>query len=77
MVARAYMALDSVAEARETVAVGAEHARRMALELDLARLLLLAAELGGEIDPRLGTTEPVEEANRLLDRLGVVVAVTT
>jgi hypothetical protein len=38
--------------------------------------LLLADRIGPPFDPRLGTTKPAEEAQRLLDRLGVVSTVS-
>jgi predicted ATPase/class 3 adenylate cyclase len=76
VVARALNRMGLVDEALETIAEGVVHARRRVLDFDLARLLLLAARLGEPYDPRLGTTEPAEEAHRLLDRLGVVSTVS-
>jgi tetratricopeptide (TPR) repeat protein len=62
-------------EASENIARGVEAARRRAQTFDLARLLLLADRIGPPFDPRLGTTEPAEEAYHLLDRLGVLTTV--
>jgi class 3 adenylate cyclase/tetratricopeptide (TPR) repeat protein len=59
-------------EAAEAICRGVEVARRRSLTFDLSRLLLLADRIGPPFDPRLGTEEPVEEANHLLDRLGVL-----
>jgi tetratricopeptide (TPR) repeat protein len=75
--ARALIELGLVDEAIMTIAVGVEHARARGLEFDLARLLLLAGRLGPPFDPRLGTTEPSEEAHYLLDRLGVITTVSS
>jgi class 3 adenylate cyclase/predicted ATPase len=70
--ASALMELGFVDEAVETIADGVELARARSLTFDLARLLLLADQIGPPFDERLGTTKPAEEARRLLDRLGVV-----
>ena len=74
--ARALIELGFVNEAIEIIAEGVDEARARVLQFDLARLLLLADRLGPPFDPRLGTTEPAEEARRLLDRLGVVSTVS-
>ena len=73
---RALIELGFTNEATETIADGVDEARTRVLQFDLARLLLLADRLGKPFDPRLGTTEPAEEAQRLLDRLGVVSTVS-
>lgn len=70
--ARALMELGFVDEAVETIADGVELARERSLTFDLARLLLLADQIGPPFDDRLETTEPAEEAYHLLGRLGVV-----
>ena len=72
VVAQAQIEMGFVDEAITTIGDGVVHARERGLEFDLARLLLLAAELGRPHDPRLGTSEPAEEAQALFDRLGVV-----
>ena len=74
--AGALMELGFVYEAIETICEGVELARERSLTFDLARLLLLADRIGPPFDERLGTTKPAEEAHRLLDRLGVVSAVS-
>ncbi len=74
--ARALIELGFTNEAIETIVDGVDEARARVLQFDLARLLLLADRLGPPFDPRLGTTEPAEEAQRLLDRLGVVSTVS-
>ena len=74
--AGALMELGFVNEAVETISEGVELARERALTFDLARLLLLADQIGPPFDERLGTTKPVEEAQRLFDRLGVVSTVS-
>jgi class 3 adenylate cyclase/tetratricopeptide (TPR) repeat protein len=70
--ASALVELGSTDEALETIAEGVTTAREQDLDFDLARLLLLAGRIGPPFDTRLGTTEPVEQAHHLLDRLGVV-----
>jgi hypothetical protein len=72
--ASALVELGRSAEAAALVVRGVAAAREQWLTFDLARLLLLAARIGPPFDDRLGTAEPVEEAQRLLDRLGVVTA---
>ena len=52
------------------IAEGVEFARQRKLEFDLSQLLLLAATAGLAVGA-LGTDDPVEEAYRLLHRLGV------
>jgi hypothetical protein len=74
--ARALIELGFTNEAIETIVDGAAEARARVLEFDLARLLLLADRIGPPFDPRLATTEPAEEAQRLLDRLDVVSTVS-
>ncbi len=70
--ARALMDLGFLDEAADTISGGVVVARERLLTFDLARLLLLADQIGPPFDRRLGTTEPAEEAYHLLDRLGVV-----
>jgi tetratricopeptide (TPR) repeat protein len=75
--ARALIELGFADEAIETIVSGVEHARARGLDFDLARLLLLVGRLGPPFDPRLGATEPGEEAHYLLDRLGVITTVSS
>jgi tetratricopeptide (TPR) repeat protein len=70
--ARALADLGEFDEARATVCAGMEAAREQGLTFDTARLLLVGGRIGPPYDACLGTAEPVEEAYRLLDRLGVV-----
>lgn len=70
--ASALIELGFVDEAIITICDGVELARERSLTFDLARLLMLADQIGPPFDQRLGTTKPAEEARRLLDRLGVV-----
>lgn len=70
--ARAMIDLGRLDEAIAVISHGVEAARVRGLTFDLARLLLLAVQIGPPFDPRLGTTEPAEEAHSLLDRLGIV-----
>jgi class 3 adenylate cyclase/tetratricopeptide (TPR) repeat protein len=70
--ASALVELDRLDEASESVIQGVQAARRQWLTFELARLLLLAAQIGPPFDSRLGTTDPEEEASDLLLRLGVV-----
>jgi len=70
--ARALVELGELDEARARICDGFETARERSLTFDTARLLLVAARIGPPFDECLGTTEPAEEAYRLLDRLGVV-----
>jgi tetratricopeptide (TPR) repeat protein len=72
VLASAFVELGRDQEAVEAICRGVEVARRRSLTFDLSRLLLLADRIGPPFDPRLGTDQPVEEANELLDRLGVV-----
>jgi class 3 adenylate cyclase/tetratricopeptide (TPR) repeat protein len=74
--ASALIELGFVDEAITTICDGVELARERSLTFDLARLLLLADQIGPPFDQRLGTTKPVEETHRLLDRLGVVSTVS-
>ncbi len=70
--ARALADLGRKDEAVVEISHGVQVARDRKLTFDLARLLLLAAQVGPPFDPQLGTDEPAEEARHLLDRLGVV-----
>ncbi len=70
--ARALVELGELDEARERICAGLHTARERELTFDTARLLLVAARIGPPFDGCLETTEPAEEAYRLLDRLGVV-----
>jgi class 3 adenylate cyclase/tetratricopeptide (TPR) repeat protein len=70
--ASALVELGRSAEATGLVVRGVAAAREQWLTFDLARLLRLAARIGPPFDERLGTAEPAEEAQRLLDRLGVL-----
>ena len=70
--ASALIELGFVDEAVSTICDGVELARERSLTFDLARLLMLADQIGPPFDERLGTTKPAEEAHHLLDRLGVV-----
>lgn len=74
--AGALLDLGRTDEAIETISRGVEAARQHQLMFDLARLLLLADRIGPPFDRRLESTEPVEEAHHLLDRLGVVSTVS-
>lgn len=74
--ARALIEMGSEDKAMATILDGVHTARAQALEFDLGRLLLLAGRIGPPFDPRLGTTEPVEEAHDLFNRLGVVSTVS-
>ena len=70
--ASALIELGFVDEAIATICDGVELARERMLTFDLARLLMLADQIGPPFNERLGTTKPAEEAHHLLDRLGVV-----
>ncbi len=70
--AEALAALGRDEEAAGRIAAGISVARARGLEFDLARLLLLADELGVDDPSVLGTSSPVEDATSILDRLGVV-----
>ena len=69
--AESLLAIGREQRARERIAEGVLSARTLGLEFDLARLLVLAGRIGEPFDERLGTTEPLEDARRLFDRLGV------
>ncbi|MGA9278900.1 adenylate/guanylate cyclase domain-containing protein [Ilumatobacter sp.] len=70
--ATAFIELERVDEATAAICRGVRAARERSLTFDLARLLLLAGDIGPPFDRCLGTPEPAEEARRLLDRLGVL-----
>jgi predicted negative regulator of RcsB-dependent stress response len=70
--AKALVELGEVDTARTRICAGIEAARERDLTFDTARLLLVAARMGPPFDACLGTSEPAEEAFRILDRLGVV-----
>ncbi len=76
VLAGALIELGRADEAVEAICRGVAEARQRSLSFDLSRLLLLADRIGPPFDPRLGTTEPAEEAHRLLDRLGVITPVS-
>ncbi len=67
--ARVLASLGRLEEAVAWIVRGVEVTRARTLEFDLARLLLLARELGAD-DSRIGH-DLANEATRLLDRLGV------
>ena len=68
--ARALAASDDAARAGERIIHGIAAARRRELEYDLARLLLLADEMGVDPEPT-GSVRPRDEAERILSKLGV------
>jgi class 3 adenylate cyclase/tetratricopeptide (TPR) repeat protein len=68
--AHAYATLGVIDRAAERIVTGVAAARRRELEFDLARLLLLADEMGVDAEP-VGSARPREEAEQILCRLGV------
>ena len=68
--AHAYVTLGFLDRATERLVAGVAAARRRDLEFDLARLLLLADEIGVDPEPA-GSARPRDEAEQILCRLGV------
>lgn len=69
--AGALAALGRTADAVDRISAGVAVAHRRGLEFDLARLFLLADELGVQDPEFLGTDSPGADGRAILDRLGV------